>query len=534
MVDYEVIVIGAGVNGLYQLHLLREAGISVRLLEAGGGVGGTWYWNRYPGARLDSESYTYGYYFSRELLDEWDWSEEFVTQPELERYYNFVADKFDLRRDIELGTEVASARWDEASDTWTLTTADGRRYISRFVISATGMLSAPQLPPYAGIETYRGEWHHTSRWPAGEVDLRGKRVGVIGTGSTGIQVIQSIAAEVDSLTVFQRTPNWATPINNHALTPDELLEIRETAMDVHAVTQATDTGFKHSSRPESAFDVSDDERLAYFEQLWNEPGMTMYVKNFRDLMVNADANRAVTDFLERKIRARVDDPEIAERLIPDHFYGMKRPPLENGYYEVYNRANVRLVSLSETPIVRFTETGIVTTESTFELDAVIFATGFDAVTGALSRIDIVGADGMTLQHWWQDGPRTFMATNVHHFPNFFILGGPQGPGGNNPRSVEGQVDWVTRCIRYLHDVGIGRIEPTAAAEEEWIEHVNSTVAPTLSAQATAWAWGSNTPGKARAYQLYAGGQVLLRRKMAESADAGYRGFVLGEAEESVA
>jgi cation diffusion facilitator CzcD-associated flavoprotein CzcO len=527
MDQYDVIVIGAGLNGLYQLYRLREAGFRVRLLETGTGVGGTWFWNRYPGARLDSESYTYGYFFSRELLDEWAWSEEFVGQPELERYYNFVADKFHLRDDIDFETRVAAATWNEKSLSWQLRSSDGRNFEAPYVVSATGMLSAFQLPPYEGIDTFTGTWHHTSRWPEGGVDLRGKRVAVLGTGSTGIQVIQSIATDVESLTVFQRTPNWATPINNLAITADRAAELRATAMDIHALTQQTPTGFKHSARPVGTFDVDDAERIAYLEKLWNEPGMTMYVKNFRDIMLNQDANDAVTDFLAGKIRERVADPETAAKLIPDHFYGMKRPPLENGYYEIYNRPNVSLVSLKEEAIVRLTEKGIQTTAREYEFDDIIFATGFDAVTGALSRIDIRGTDEVTLDEWWANGPRTYMAIQTHHFPNFFILGGPQGPGGNNPRTVEGQVDWVTECLVWLRDSGIHRIEATAEAEAEWIEHVNELVSHTLSANSKAWAWGSNTPGKARAYQLYSGAQPALRERMAVSATHGYEGFDVG-------
>ena len=381
--DFDAIIIGAGVSGLYQLYKLRELGLKVRVFETGTNVGGTWYWNRYPGARFDSESWTYGYSFSEELLQEWNWAEHFASQPETERYLNYVADKFDLRRDIQCKSRVTSAHYQEETRTWDVTLEDGRRYCTRLLITAIGVLSAPTMPRIAGVETFEGQSCHTAHWPKEPVNFAGKRVAVIGTGATAVQTIQTIAKEVGHLTVFQRTPNWCAPLHNARITEEEMRQIRARYPEIFARCHETPGCFIHSPDPRSALEVTPEEREAFFEKLYSEPGFGIWQANFRDILMDREANALISDFVARKIRQRVKDPAVAEKLIPkNHGFGTRRLPLETHYYEVYNQPNVKLVDIAETPIERITPAGIKSSDAEYEFDLIIYATGFDAITGS--------------------------------------------------------------------------------------------------------------------------------------------------------
>jgi len=526
--QYDALVIGAGINGLYGLYKMREAGLSVRGLEAGSGVGGAWYWNRYPGARLDSECYAYTYHFSPELIEEWTWDEEFAPQAKLEAYFNYVADRFDLKKDIDFDTRVVSTVWDEDSNLWTVTAENGRTYTSRNVVAASGILAAPLVPDYAGFGDFKGTVFHTSRWPSEGVDFKGKRVAVIGVGSTGIQVAQTVAPEVAQLTVFQRTPNWATPLNNYQFSDARKMEVKEKSDEYYALTQSTGGCFLVDTDSRSTWDVTPEEREAFFEELYGEPGLTFYSRGFNDLFTDKAANDEVCKFLATKIKARVKDPETARKLTPTHGFATKRPPLETNYYEIYNQDNVDLVALPEEPIVRFTETGIETTDRSWDFDIVVLATGFDSITGSFVRIGAQGVDGIALSDYWEDGPKTYMGIFVHNFPNFFILGGPQGVNGNQPRCTEFAGDWITTCISYLKSEGIDRIEATAEAESVWVEHCNELVNGTLLRDAQSWLWGSNVPGKKRAFTMYIAPQTVYRDRLREIEANGYEGTELGD------
>lgn len=525
--DFDVIIIGAGVAGLCAIYRLTRLGLSVRAYEAAGGVGGVWYWNRYPGARFDSESFTYCYSFSGELLEDWDWQERFAAQPEILRYLNHVADRFDLRRHIEFDTRITAARYDDSTCAWIVETDTHPPARARFLVSAVGSLSAHQFPDIEGIEDFRGESHHTSRWPHEGVDLAGKRVGVVGTGATGVQVIQTIAAEVAELTVFQRTPTYCIPQRNAPLSDAERREIKRNYAEIFAKCQASYGGFIHTFDPRSGLEVSEDEREAKFEALWREPGFAFWFGNFADLLMNPTVNEYASEFLRRKIRERVKDPETARKLMPKHPFGTKRVPLENGYYEVYNRANVELVDLRESPIERITPAGILTSRKEYPLDVIIYATGFDAVTGPLSRIDVRGLDGRTLADKWRDGPRTYLGLQVHGFPNLFTIAGPHNAGSlcNAVRCTEQNVDWIAACIEHLQANGLTRIAATAEAEDEWTRHAQEAASMTLLDTMTeSWFYGANTPGKKRSVTIYAAGAVAFRERCDDCARRGYAGF----------
>ena len=435
---------------MYQLHRLRELGYSVRVFEAGDGVGGTWYWNRYPGARFDSESWTYGFSFSDELLQEWDWSEHFSAQPETLRYCNYVADKFDLRRDITFNSRVASAVYDEDANEWELAIEDGRRARSRFLITAIGPLSAPTMPTIPGVGDFRGEAYHTGTWPQKPVRFEGKRVAVIGTGATGVQTITEVAKTVGHLTVFQRTPNWCAPLHNSPIDAETQARIKASYPEIFARCRNSFGCFIHDADPRNALEVSPEEREAFYEKLYSEPGFGIWMGNFRDVLIDKAANDTITDFMRRKIRQRVRDPALAEKLIPtNHGFGTRRVPLESGYYEVYNQPNVSLVDLRQTPIERITPSGIRTSDAEYEFDMIIYATGFDAITGAFDRIDIRGRGGLRLKEKWADGPRTYLGLQIAGFPNMLTLVGPHNAATfcNIPRCIEQNVDWVTDLLR---------------------------------------------------------------------------------------
>jgi cation diffusion facilitator CzcD-associated flavoprotein CzcO len=528
---YDAIVIGAGIAGMYQLHRLRGLALRVRVLEAGDGVGGTWYWNRYPGARFDSESWTYGYSFSEEILREWEWSEHFAPQPETLRYCNFVADKLDLRRDIELGCRVAAAVYDEAADEWAVESTDGRRMRARLLITAIGPLSAPTMPTIPGVESFRGEAHHTGRWPHEPVSFASKRVAVIGTGATAVQAITEIAKTVGHLTVFQRTPNWCAPLHNRPIDASTQARIKATYPETFAICRESFGCFIHQADPRNALEVSPEEREAFYEKLYREPGFGIWMGNFRDILIDRDANATITEFMRGKIRARVKDPAVAEKLIPtNHGFGTRRVPLESGYYEVYNQPNVRLVDIRETPIERITPAGIRTTAEEHAVDMIIYATGFDAITGAFDRIDIRGRGGRRLKEKWADGPRTFLGLQVEGFPNLFTLVGPHNAATfcNIPRCIEQNVEWVTALIAHMRARGHVRVEPTAEAEREWTQHVLDTGRRMLFTQVDSWMTGinSNVAGKdKRTFIVYAGGAPKYRERCDDVAARGYAGFV---------
>jgi len=536
---YDAIIIGAGISGMYQLYRLREIGLSVRVYEAGDGVGGTWYWNRYPGCRFDSESYSYGYSFSEEVLQEWEWKEHFSGQPDNLRYLNFVADKFDLTTDIEFGARVAKATYDESNDCWNIEFEDGSMARARFLISATGPLSAPQMPLIDGIDDFTGEAYHTALWPQDpdglggrkDIDFNGKRVGVIGTGATAVQLIPEVAKTVGELYVFQRTPNWCAPLHNNPIDEEEQRKIKASYPEIFKRCSETFGAFVHGMDPRSVFDVSAEEREAIFEKLYAEPGFGIWLGNFRDTMTDVAANDLLTEFIANKIRARVDDPVIAEKLIPtNHGFGTRRVPMETHYYEVYNQDNVTLVDIKETPIEHITTTGITTSDTDYELDTIIYATGFDHVTGALNRIEIRGLGGQKLKDKWADGPRTYLGMQTVGFPNFFTLVGPHNGSTfcNIPRCIEQNVEWVTDLILYMAEHEYRHIEPTTEAENAWTQHVDETAEKTLFPTADSWFMGvsPNVPGKKRTFMLYAGGAPVYKEKCDEVAATDYAGFVL--------
>jgi cation diffusion facilitator CzcD-associated flavoprotein CzcO len=533
--EFDAVVIGAGVSGLYQLYKLRELGLKVRVFETGTGVGGTWYWNRYPGARFDSESYSYGYSFSQELLEEWSWDERFASQPETERYLNHVADKFDLRRDIQFKSRVAAAHYREETRSWEVTLEDGRRYSTRFLITAIGVLSAPTMPRIAGVETFKGQSCHTHYWPKEPVTFAGKRVAVIGTGATAIQAITEIAKTVGHLTVFQRTPNWAAPLHNDTISEEEMRRIRASYPEIFARCNDTPGCFIHAPDPRATHEVTQEEREAFFEKLYAEPGFGIWQGNFRDILVDHQANALISDFVARKIRQRVKDPAVAEKLIPkNHGFGTRRVPLESGYYEVYNQPNVTLVDINETPIERITPTGIKTrgiktSDAEYEFDLIIYATGFDAITGSFDRIDIRGIDGVSLADKWKDGPQTFLGILVEGFPNLLMVMGPHAGLGNFPRAAEYSVEWVTGLVRHAHERGVTRVEATAAGVADWTEHVLATGEGLLMNEIDSWMTGvnRNVEGKqTRKIMRYSGGHPAFREHCDAVAADGYRKLAL--------
>jgi cation diffusion facilitator CzcD-associated flavoprotein CzcO len=522
--DAEVIIIGAGVTGLYQLYLLREAGFDVRLIEAGTNVGGTWYWNRYPGARFDSESYSYGYFFSPELLSEWNWSEHFAGQAETESYLNFVADKLALRDLMQFGTRIASAIFDEPSATWTLTTEDGTELRSRFVVSATGVLSVPYWPSIPGRERYQGEAYHTGQWPKEPVDFTGKKVAVIGTGASAVQLIPEVAKEVAELVVYQRTPNWNSPLNNGKITDEEQAEIKATYDQIYHSCMNSFAGFVHSASRKRTFDDSREERWALYEQLYHQKGFSKLISNYRDVMTNREANAEFSEFIAEKIRGRVNDPALAEKLIPtDHGFGMRRPPMETFYYEAYNQPNVKLVDLNETPIVTITEAGIETSDGELPFDIIVWATGFDGFTGALTRMNLVGEGGRVLRDQWSKGVVTYLGAMVPGFPNFFTAGGPHLIAGNFPRATEIMVDYITGVLNYARANGSTCIAPDDEACAQWTEEVHEAAKIALIAE-NSWFRGANIPGKAQEYLPYAGSLTKFRQRIDAMLDEGYPGI----------
>ncbi len=524
--DADVLIVGAGVTGIHQLYLAREAGFSALLVEAGGGVGGTWYWNRYPGCRFDSESYTYAYLFSKELFDEWEWKEQFAEQPETERYLNHVIDRFDLRRHIRFDTRVTSATFDERSATWNVGADDGSTFRARYLVAATGVLSVPYYPDVPGRHDFRGESFHTGRWPLSPVDFSGKRVAVIGTGSSGVQIAPVIAPEVGSLTVYQRTPGWCTPLNNAPITPEEQEELRAGFESMREILNTSVAGFLHPANERSAFEDSAEERQAFFESMWRSPGFSKLSSNYADVLFDDAANAEWCEFIAAKVRGIVHDPATADKLIPkDHGFGEKRPPFVTGYYEMFNDPKVSLVDLRETPMVRVTEHGIETTDGEQEFDIIVWATGFDFGTGALLRMGIHGIGGVALADHWADGPKTFLGIQTSGFPNFFFPGGPHAAAGNNPRYNGDQVEFITATLRYLREHGYDTIEVTQEAESRWTDMVDRGAVNASFTQASYY-FGNNIPGKPVKYLLNSGGRPKLFKEIARVVDTDYAAFRL--------
>tara|TARA_Y100000588_G_scaffold394394_1_gene514629 strand:- start:1245 stop:2927 length:1683 start_codon:yes stop_codon:yes gene_type:complete len=526
--DLDVIIVGAGVAGLYQLYRLRKLGLRVTVLEAGSDVGGTWYWNRYPGARFDSESWSYGYSFSEELFQEWDWPEHFAAQPDTLRYLNYVADKFDLRRDIIFNSRVESAIFDDNTNIWTVTTERKRQFGAGFLVTALGPLSAFTLPNIPGRDTFKGPAYHTARWPHSPVNMVGKNVGIIGTGACAIQTIQTIAKDVGHLTVFQRSPNWAAPLNNSKITEEEQRNIKANFAKIYERCKETVACFIHNPDPRNALDVSSEEREIFWEQRYGEPGFGIWIGNFKDILVDEKANKLMTEFAAKKIRQRVKNPAVADLLIPkNHGFGTRRLPLESGYYEVYNQENVMLVDLNKTPIECITEKGLRTLGTEYEFDMMIYATGFDGVTGPYDRIDIRTTDGRRLKDDWADFPRTLLGMQAEGFPNMFMILGPHTARGNIPRNIEEVVDWQTNLINYTLENGFKRVEPKKEAVDRWVVQVSKASEGLLMSGIGSWQTGvnSNVPGRDKPRVLAYNGGAVQYRKIIQSAEAGaYKEF----------
>ncbi|HUB46826.1 MAG TPA: NAD(P)/FAD-dependent oxidoreductase [Acetobacteraceae bacterium] len=527
--DFDAIVIGAGISGMFMLYRLRELGMTVRVFETGTDVGGTWYWNRYPGARFDSESWTYGYSFSKELMQEWDWKEHFSPQPDTLDYLNHVAAKFDLRRDIKFGSTVKAAWWDNAAGTWTVSLESGEQARSRFLCTAIGILSAHTMPAIPGVESFRGPAYHPARWPHTPVDFTGKRVGIIGTGATAIQAIPEIAKEAKQVTVFQRRPNWAAPLHNSRISQAEMAAIKARYDEIYAHCASTPMWFIHQPDPRKTLEVPQEEREAFWEKLYAEPGFAIWLGNFRDIGVDERANAAISDFVARKIRQRVKDPAVAEKLIPkDHGFGSRRVPLESGYFEAYNRDNVLLVdTLHDEPIERITPRGIQTSEREHEFDILIYATGFDGVTGAFDRIDIRGMNGVRLKDAWAESPRTYLGMLAEGFPNMLMVLGPHTARGNIPQAVEHSVEFQAGILRFMLQRGHTRVETRPEHVGEWTETVIKAGEKLLSSKVDSWQTGVNRNVEGRSVRRvlgYNGNGVHFRRLTDEVAKGGYKEF----------
>ena len=529
MTHHQFIVLGAGVSGIYQIKKLTDLDLDAIVLEADDDLGGTWYRNRYPGARFDSESYTYGYSFSRELLNEWHWKERFSSQPENLRYLNFVADKFNLRQYMQFNARVVTMNWDENSQRWQLELEDGREFSANFVITGLGPLSAPTPPRYPGMEDFGGDSFHTYWWPKEQVQLEGRKVGVVGTGATGIQVIGEIANKVDQLYVFQRRPNWSSPLNNSEISEAEMAEIRARYDEIFDNCNKSPNGFEHVPDRRGFWNLTKEERREFWDELYDQPGFALLAGNFPEIFLEEEANKEISEYVASRIRERVTDPDVAEKLIPkDHGYGMQRLPLETRYFEVYNRDNVHLVDLSTTPIQRVTHDGIHTSAQHYDLDLIVYATGFDAITGAFDRIDITGVDGEKLGDKWTDGPSTYLGLFAHGYPNLIMVAGPQGVSGstNFPRAIESGVDWVTDFLQFVLTNGYTRFEASAEAEEGWLQTVKDAHEKLLARRSQGWFTGYNSNiegrevGKVR-YQAYFGGGPKYASILAKVAGSDY-------------
>ncbi|HEY1821852.1 MAG TPA: NAD(P)/FAD-dependent oxidoreductase [Trebonia sp.] len=524
----DVVVVGAGFAGLYMLHRLRALGLRAVVLEAGDDVGGTWYWNRYPGARVDVECINYSFSFSSDLEQDYPWAERYAPQPEILKYARHVADRFGLRRDIRFGTRVTSARYDEPSRTWRVETEGGGAVTARHVVMATGCLSASKLPEIPGTGAFGGASYHTAHWPHESVDFTGLRVGLIGTGSSGVQSIPVIAEQAADLTVFQRTPAYSLPARNRPLHPGELEDVQARYDEWRQAARESGFGVPVAAPTKSVFEVSDEERNATLEAAWNSGSLTNLLSCYTDTATSQQANDLVREFIHGKIHQLVKDPRTADDLCPQYPVGTKRPCLDTGYYDTYNRDNVHLVNLRRTPLAEVTGRGIRTSEREYQFDAIVYATGFDAMTGSLTRVDIRGRDGASLKDEWRAGPRTYLGIASAGFPNLFMITGPGSPSvlSNMMVSIEQHVDWVADAIAHLDGTGLAAIEPTRQAQDDWVDHVNEVASYTLFPKANSWYMGANVPGKPRVFMPYAGGVGSYRARCDEVARNGYQGFTL--------
>ncbi len=525
--DFDAVVVGAGFAGMYMLYRLRGLGLSVRVFETGTSVGGTWHWNRYPGARVDTETMFYSYQFSEELQQEWTWTERYPSQSELSAYARHVADRFDLWPDMQFETRVESTIWDEKAGLWRVQTGDGATATARYCIMATGCLSAVNYPKFDGLDDFAGETYHTAHWPEDGVNFTGKRVAVIGTGSSGVQSIPVMADQAARLHVFQRTANYVIPSHNRMMAPDEVAEIKANYPELRARAKESFSGNFFPVAGPSALAVSEEERNREYEARWAEGGLS-FMATYADFQTSAEANETASEFIRNKIRGIVDDPEKAELLAPKQLFLCKRMCVGTDYYEAYNRDTVSLVDISETPIERITPDGVCVDGQVYEVDALVLATGFDAVTGAVKRIDIRGVDGLALRDKWEDGPRAYLGLGVAGFPNLFTITGPGSPSvlTNMIPSIEQHVDWITACIDHMRSHDKSRIEVEPEAEESWVEHVNDVGDLSLRATCQSWYFGSNIPGKSRVILPYSGGFPVYVRKCNEVAANGYTGFAL--------
>ena len=528
--DYQAVIIGAGVAGIYQIKRLADLGVRATVLDANADLGGTWYNNRYPGARFDSESYTYSYSFSKEVLDEWHWTEKFSPQPETLQYLNFVTDKFQLRQYMQFNCWVEAMVFDKDANFWTVKLADGRQLTTRFIVTGVGVLSTPTLPKLEGLESFKGVSFHAANWPHEPLDLTGKRVAVVGTGATAIQLIPEVAKVAKKLTVFQRRANWAAPLNNGPISEADMEEIRQRYDEIFEVCARSPGGFEHEPDRRGFYEVSPEQRKELWDRLYDEPGFGIWLQNFMEIFVDEKANAEFSGYIADRIRARVDDPALAEILIPkDHGFGIQRVPLETGYYETYNRDNVELVDAAATPIVRVTPTGIETTDESRDFDVIVYATGFDAFTGAFDQIDIQGVDGARLRDKWAEGPVTFLGATVGGFPNFLMLVGPQTAASNFPRGAELSVDWVTPLLEYMWSHGYQRFDVDEAAEAQWCQHVKDLYQGMLLRKARSWFTGYNSNlegheyGNMR-YNIYNGGGPKYASMLSDMADKDYQGL----------
>jgi len=528
--EYDAIVIGAGFGGLYALHHLRDKmGLSVRAFDAAGGVGGTWWYNRYPGARVDAPSSPfYAYTFSKELVNEWEWTETQTSQAAVLAYLEHFADRFDLRRDIQFDTWISDARYDENAQRWTIETDTSDRVTAQFLICAVGALFVAYKPDYPGIEDFAGECHHTGRWPHEPVPLSGKRVGVIGTGSSGIQAIPEIAKEAEHVTVFQRTPQYALPARNRPLRAEELSQYRKDWDSLRA-SMCARGGWPFKTSRRKASEDSPEQRRARYEELWEQGGIHLAINSYVGVLVDKDLNHEVSEFVRDKIRETVRDPETARKLMPDYYFGTKRLILDNGYFETYNRNNVALVDLREDPIEAFTRSSVRTRKGEHEIDILVLATGFDAVSGSMLKLNPKGRGGMRLDEKWNERFDTYLGTTIAGFPNLFMIHGPGSPGVffTMPLGAERQMEWVGNCIRHLHDNGLGAIESTQDAEALWDKEIKQIADHTLYPLTDSWYMGANIPGKPRQFVGHLRGSQYFER-LVEVAEAGYEGFVFEE------
>jgi cyclohexanone monooxygenase len=530
---FDAVVVGAGFAGMYMLHRLRGLGFSARVFEAGGGVGGTWYWNRYPGARCDVESMQYSFSFSEELDQEWNWSEKYAPQPEILSYANHIADRFDLRRHIVFDTRVTAATFDEEAKCWLIETDRGDRVSAKFCIMAVGCLSAPNRPHFEGLEDFRGPVYHTGEWPHQGVDFGGQRVGVIGTGSSAIQSIPIIAQQAATLTVFQRTATWSVPAWNEKLTPEYLQAVKADYPALRAKARARPTGFYFLFNTKPALEASPEDRETQYEQAWTRGGLP-FLGSYGDLLFEKAANDTIADFARRKIRDIVRDPATADLLCPDNVFGCKRLCVDTGYFETYNLPHVKLVDVSRSPIERFTPDGIEVDGVAYPLDAVVCATGFAAMTGSFDKIRITGRNGITLAEKWRAGPRAYLGIASAGFPNLFMITGPGSPSvlASMIQAIEQHVDWLADCISHMRDVGATSIEPTLKDEDAWVEHVNDVSTVSLRSTCSSWYVGTNIAGRPRVFMPYIGGFPVYVQKCNEVMSNGFSGFVLEGAPDS--